>query len=76
MTLGQIVDSLDKEIVLEHVIPVIVRIPSREPGVLMGILGINLIYNIIIIYNIAAAVFYSATFIVNSTCTYKGMCLG
>ena len=39
MTLGQIVHTLDKEIVLEQVLPVIVKIPSREPGVLMGILG-------------------------------------
>ena len=32
-------DSLDKDIVLQQVIPVIVKIPSKEPGVLMGILG-------------------------------------
>lgn len=31
--------SLDKGIVLENILPIVYQIKSREPGVLMGILG-------------------------------------
>ena len=37
--MGQILDILDKHIVLDHILPVLEQIPSREPGVLMGMLG-------------------------------------
>ena len=37
--LGQLLDILDKHIVLDQVLPILHQIPSREPGVLMAILG-------------------------------------
>jgi len=38
--MGQMLDILDKHIVLDHILPILEQIPSREPGVLMGMLGI------------------------------------
>ncbi len=41
--MGQIVELLDKDIVLQQILPVIVTVPFRDAGVLMGILGIILV---------------------------------
>lgn len=38
--LGKLVESLDKWLIIDEVIPLLQSIPSREPAVLMGILGI------------------------------------
>lgn len=38
--IGKLVDHLDKWLVLDEVLPFLPQIPSREPAVLMGILGI------------------------------------
>ncbi|CAF4772471.1 unnamed protein product, partial [Rotaria socialis] len=38
--LGKLVESLDKWIIIDEVIPLLHSIPSREPAVLMAILGI------------------------------------
>ncbi|CAF3421653.1 unnamed protein product [Rotaria sp. Silwood1] len=38
--LGKLVESLDKWIIIDEVIPLLQSIPSREPAVLMAILGI------------------------------------
>ena len=38
--LGKLVESLDKWIIIDEVIPLLQAIPSREPAVLMGVLGI------------------------------------
>lgn len=40
VSLGVMLESLDKHIVMDQVLPAIIKIPSKEPGVLMGILGI------------------------------------
>lgn len=37
--LGQLLDILDKHIVLDQILPILQQIPSREPGVLMALLG-------------------------------------
>ncbi|KAL1138476.1 hypothetical protein AAG570_008539 [Ranatra chinensis] len=37
---GKLLDNLDKWVVLDEVLPFLPSIPSREPAVLMGILGI------------------------------------
>ena len=39
VSMGQMLDILDKHIVLDHILPILEQIPSREPGVLMGMLG-------------------------------------
>ena len=39
VTVGQMLEVLDKHIVMEQILPTTVQIRSREPGVLMGILG-------------------------------------
>ena len=38
--LGKLVESLDKWIIIDEVIPLLQSIPSREPAVLMAVLGI------------------------------------
>ena len=38
--LGKLVESLDKWVIIDEVLPLLQSIPSREPAVLMGILGI------------------------------------
>lgn len=38
--LGKLVESLDKWIIIDEVLPLLQSIPSREPSVLMAILGI------------------------------------
>ncbi|KAK6640752.1 hypothetical protein RUM44_012449 [Polyplax serrata] len=38
--IGKLLDSLDKWLVLDEILPFLQEIPSREPPVLMGILGI------------------------------------
>jgi SCY1-like protein 2 len=38
--LGKLVESLDKWIIIDEVLPLLQSIPSREPAVLMAILGI------------------------------------
>lgn len=40
LCLGKLLDFLDKWLVLDEVLPFLPQIPSREPAVLMGILGI------------------------------------
>ncbi|XP_041980079.1 SCY1-like protein 2 [Aricia agestis] len=40
LCLGKLLEHLDKWLVLDEVIPFLPQIPSREPAVLMGILGI------------------------------------
>lgn len=40
LCIGQLLDNLDKWLVLDEVLPFLPQIPSREPAVLMGILGI------------------------------------
>ena len=39
VAVGKMLDSLDKHIVHDHILPLLQQIPSREPGVLMAILG-------------------------------------
>jgi SCY1-like protein 2 len=38
--LGKLVESLDKWIIIDEVLPLLQSVPSREPTVLMAILGI------------------------------------
>lgn len=38
--IGKLLDNLDKWLVLDEVLPFLPQIPTREPAVLMGILGI------------------------------------
>ncbi len=38
--LGKLVESLDKWLIIDEVLPLLQSIPSREPAVLMAILGI------------------------------------
>lgn len=40
LCIGKILENLDKWLVLDEVLPFLPQIPSREPAVLMGILGI------------------------------------
>ncbi|GBP52088.1 SCY1-like protein 2 [Eumeta japonica] len=40
LCLGKLLEHLDKWLVLDEIIPFLPQIPSREPAVLMGILGI------------------------------------
>ncbi len=40
VSLAQMLDILDKHIVLDHILPILHQIPSREPGVLMAVLGV------------------------------------
>jgi SCY1-like protein 2 len=40
VAVGKMLDSLDKHIVHDHILPLLQQIPSREPAVLMAILGI------------------------------------
>lgn len=40
LCLGRLLEHLDKWLVLDEVLPFLPQIPSREPAVLMGILGI------------------------------------
>lgn len=40
LCIGKLLDHLDKWLVLDEVLPFLGQIPSREPAVLMGILGI------------------------------------
>lgn len=40
--LGKLLEHLDKWLVLDEVLPFLPQIPSREPAVLMGILGKNM----------------------------------
>jgi len=37
--IGQLLDILDKHIVLDQILPTLHQITSREPGVLMAMLG-------------------------------------
>ena len=37
--LAQMLDILDKHIVLDHILPILEQIPNRQPGVLMAMLG-------------------------------------
>ena len=37
--LSQMLDILDKHIVLDHILPILEQIPTKEPGVLMAVLG-------------------------------------
>lgn len=39
LCLGKLLEHLDKWLVLDEVLPLLPKIPSREPAVLMGILG-------------------------------------
>lgn len=39
--LGKLLEHLDKWLVLDEVLPFLPQIPSREPAVLMGILGMS-----------------------------------
>lgn len=40
LCIGRLLESLDKWLVLDEILPFLPQIPSREPAVLMGILGI------------------------------------
>lgn len=40
LCIGRILDQLDKWLVLDEILPFLPQIPSREPAVLMGIIGI------------------------------------
>jgi SCY1-like protein 2 len=40
VAVAKMLDSLDKHIIHDHILPLLQQIPSREPGVLMAILGI------------------------------------
>lgn len=50
LCLGKLLEHLDKWLVLDDVLPLLPKIPSREPAVLMGILGNILYYSLIILY--------------------------
>ena len=39
VAIGQMLEALDRNIVIDQILPKVVQIRSREPGVLMGILG-------------------------------------
>ena len=39
VAVAKMLDSLDKHILQDHILPLLQQIPSREPGVLMAILG-------------------------------------
>ena len=39
VAMGQMLEALDRNIVIDQILPKVVQIRSREPGVLMGILG-------------------------------------
>lgn len=39
LCIGKLLDHLDKWLVLDEVLPFLPQIPSKEPAVLMGILG-------------------------------------
>lgn len=39
MSLGKILEYLDKWFVIDEILPFLQQIPSREPAVLMGVLG-------------------------------------
>jgi SCY1-like protein 2 len=41
---GKLLEHLDKWLVLDEVLPFLPQIPSREPAVLMGILGMLCCY--------------------------------
>ncbi|CAG0912808.1 unnamed protein product [Notodromas monacha] len=40
LTIGQILENLDRWLVMDEILPFLPKIPSREPAVLMGVLGI------------------------------------
>lgn len=46
LCLGKLLEHLDKWLVLDEIIPFLPQIPSREPAVLMGILGMSYIMRI------------------------------
>lgn len=48
--LGKILEYLDKWYVIDEILPFLQQIPSREPAVLMGILG-NLFFRIVLFNN-------------------------
>ena len=39
MCIGKLMDYMDKWFVLDEIIPILLSIPSREPAVLMSVLG-------------------------------------
>ena len=41
LCLGQLLDHMDKWFVLDEILPFLQKIPTREPAVLMSILGKN-----------------------------------
>jgi len=49
---GKLLEHLDKWLVLDEVLPFLPQIPSREPAVLMGILGMLCDWNhVLLFYN-------------------------
>lgn len=52
LCLGKLLEHLDKWLVLDEIIPFLPQIPSREPAVLMGILGKFVFYCTWIFYTI------------------------
>ena len=47
---GKLLEHLDKWLVLDEVLPFLPQIPSREPAVLMGILGMLGDWNHILLF--------------------------
>ena len=50
LTIGKILENLDRWLVMDEVLPFLPKIPSREPAVLMGILGTYL--NLTLVFNV------------------------
>lgn len=47
---GKLLEHLDKWLVLDEVLPFLPQIPSREPAVLMGILGMLFDWNVVLLF--------------------------
>jgi hypothetical protein len=47
---GKLLEHLDKWLVLDEVLPFLPQIPSREPAVLMGILGMLCDWNHVLLF--------------------------
>lgn len=57
LCLGKLLEHLDKWLVLDEIIPFLPQIPSREPAVLMGILGKKVFKSVFVEQNCRTKVF-------------------
>ena len=44
--LGKLLSNLDKWLVIDEILPMLQQIPSREPAVVMGIVGEKIIFSV------------------------------